>query len=194
MRRHGHGNKYSAGGRQHRTQHVSPSTTFITTTRALDSRCDEMTAWGPRILTAARMTADNEKAMGNSDVLWPSKRSGRNCPESMGEHLTGGPSFVMPNQPEPSLTSTALTARTMPWLTSAPCQPARPLSIIMPDHQPSRHRVLAQAAISRTPPELNGNKWHCLQKFRIWDRATSYKKWMKKWRVLCKSLQKPDFS
>ena len=30
MRRHGHGNKYSAGGRRHRTQRVSLSTTFIT--------------------------------------------------------------------------------------------------------------------------------------------------------------------
>ena len=30
MRRHGHGNRYSAGGRRHRTRHLSLSTTFIT--------------------------------------------------------------------------------------------------------------------------------------------------------------------
>ena len=48
-----------------------------------------MTGWGSRILTAARITADNEKAM-----------TRRNCSESMGERLIGGSSFVMPNQPE----------------------------------------------------------------------------------------------
>ena len=74
----------------------------------------------------------------------------RTCSESMGEHLRGGPSSVMPNQHEQLLPSTALTARTIPWLTSTPCQPARPLSTMMPDHQPPGHGVLAQAAISRT--------------------------------------------
>ena len=106
----------------------------------------------------------------------------------------------MPCQPEQSLPSTALTARTTPCLTSAPCQPARLLSTMMPampDHQPPGHRVLTQAAISRTPPELNGIKWQQMalfKKIRIWDRANSYKKSVKKWRDLCKSLQKPDFS
>ena len=70
--------------------------------------------------------------------------------------------MAMPNKPEQSLPSTALTAPTMPCLTSAPCQPAQPLSTMMtamPDHQAPGHRVLTQAAISRTPPELNGIKW-----------------------------------
>ena len=105
--------------------------------------------------------------------------------------------MVMPKQPEQLLPSTALTARTMPWLTSAPCQPARSLSTMMPDHQPPGHGVLAQAAISRTPPELNGIKWQQMAlstKIRIWDVATSYKKATKKWRDVCKSLQKPGFS
>ena len=68
----------------------------------------------------------------------------------------------MPNQSEQSLPSTALTALTMPCLTSAPCQPPQPLSTMMPampNHQPLGHGVLTQAAISRTPPELNGIKW-----------------------------------
>ena len=88
-----------------------------------------------------------------------------NCLESMGEHLRGGPSLVTSNKPEQLLPSTALTARTMSCLTSTPCQPARPLSTMMSDHQTLGHGVLAKAAISRTPPELNGLKWHGLQKF-----------------------------
>ena len=48
-----------------------------------------MTGWGSLILTAARITADNERAM-----------TRRNCSESMGERLIGGSSLVMPNQPE----------------------------------------------------------------------------------------------
>ena len=41
----------------------------------------------------------------------------------------------------------------------------------------------------------NGNRMALYyKKIRIWDGATSYKKWVKKWRDLCKSLQKPDFS
>ena len=119
-----------------------------------------------------------------------------NCSDSMGEHLMGGLSFAMPNQPEQSLPSTALTARTMPCLTSAPCQPERPLSTMMPamsDHQPPGHRVLTQAAISRTPLELNGNKWHCFKKIRIWDRATSYKKPVKNGAICAKACKNPTF-
>ena len=41
---------------------------------------------------------------------------------------------------------------------------ARP-SAMKPDHQPPGHGVLAQAAISRTPPELNGIKWQQIALF-----------------------------
>ena len=117
----------------------------------------------------------------------------------MGKHLKGGPSFVMPNKPEQLLPSTALTARTMPWLTSAPCQPARPLSTMMPampDHQPPGHGVLAQATISRTPPELNGINWQQMAlftKIRIWDGATSYKKSVKNGVICAKACKNPIF-
>ena len=50
---------------------------------------------------------------------------------------------------------------------------------------------------SRTLPELNGIKWQQMAlftKIRIWDDAISYKKATKKWRDLCKRLQKPGFS
>ena len=105
----------------------------------------------------------------------------------------------MPNKPEQLLPSTALTARTMPWLTSAPCQPARPLSTMMPampDHQPPGHGVLAQAAISRTPPELNGIKWQQMAlftKIRIWADATSYKKSVKNGVICAKACKNPIF-
>ena len=64
---------------------------------------------------------------------------------------------------------------------------------MMPDHQPPGHGVLAQAAML---PGSAGIKWQqlaLLKKIRIWDGATSYKKTVKKWRNLCKRLQKPDF-
>ena len=41
----------------------------------------------------------------------------------------------------------------------------------------------------------NGNIWHCLQKIRIWDGATSYKKWAKNSMICakaCKNLTFPD--
>ena len=85
----------------------------------------------------------------------------------------------------------------MPWLTSAPCLPARPLSTMMPDRQPPGHGVLAKAVISRTTPELNGIKWQQMAlfiKICIWGDATSYKKGAKKWHDVCKNLQKPGFS
>ena len=41
-----------------------------------------------------------------------------NCSESMGEHLMGVPPFLMPNQPEPLLPATALTARSTSCRTS----------------------------------------------------------------------------
>ena len=112
----------------------------------------------------------------------------------------------MPNKPEQLLHSTALTARTMPWLTSAPCQPARPLSTMMPELQPPGHGVLAKAAISRIPPELNGNKrqqtatngnkWQQMAlftKIRIWDDATSYKKSVKNGVICAKACKNPIF-
>ncbi len=119
-----------------------------------------------------------------------------NCSESMGEHLRGGPSFVMSNKPEQLLSSTAPTAGTMPWLTSAPCQLARPLSTMMPDHQPPGHGVLVRAAISRTPPEQNGIKWQQMAlftKIRIWDDATSYKRSMKNGVICAKACKNPNF-
>ena len=70
------------------------------------------------------------------------------------------------------------------------------MMLAMPDRQPPGHGVLAQAAISRTPPELNGIKWQQMAlftKIRIWDVAISYKKAVQKWRDVCKNLQKPDF-
>ena len=53
---------------------------------------------------------------------------------------------------------------------------------MMPDHQPPDHRVLAPAAITRTPPELNGIKWQQMAlftKIRIWDHAISHQKSVK---------------
>ena len=102
----------------------------------------------------------------------------------------------MPNQTEQSLPSTALTARTMPCLTSAPCQPLQPLSTMKPDHQPPGHGVLGQAAIPRTPLEINGIKWHQMalfKKIRIWDGATSYKKWVKNGVICAKACKTPTF-
>ena len=67
----------------------------------------------------------------------------------------------------------------------------------MLDHQPPGGGMLAQAAISRTPPELCGTKWQQMAlfiKIRIWDDATSYKKATKKRRDVYKRLQKPGFS
>ena len=67
---------------------------------------------------------------------------------------------------------------------------------MLPDNQPLDHGVLAQAAASRTPPELNGIKWQQMAlftKIRIWDDAISYKKSIKRWLELCRTRQKPDF-
>ena len=98
---------------------------------------------------------------------------GSNCSESMGEHLRGGPSFVIPNKPEQI---TPLNCSDSP--NDAPTDirplPARP-SAMMPDHQPPGHGVLAQAVML---PDSAGTKWHQMalfKKIRIWDRATSYK-------------------
>ena len=95
-----------------------------------------------------------------------------NWSEPRGEHLMRGPSLVTPNQPEQSLPPAALTARITPSLTYAPCQPPPPVSTMMPtipaikpDRQPPGHGVLAQAAISRTPPEINGIKWQQMALF-----------------------------
>ena len=66
---------------QHNIHYTQPGLWIPVATR--------MTGRASRILTAARITATNEKAM-----------TRRNCSESMGEHTMGGPSFVMPNQPE----------------------------------------------------------------------------------------------
>ena len=119
-----------------------------------------MTGWGPRILTAARIMADNDKAM-----------TRRNCSESMGERLIRGSSFVMPNQPEQSppncsnSPNNALTdIRPLPTCAAPIYHDARP-SAKKPDHQPPGHRVLAQATISRNPPEINGIKWQQIALF-----------------------------
>ena len=82
----------------------------------------------------------------------------------------------------------------MPWLTSAPCLPARPLSTMMPAMLTISR--LAPVAISRAPPELNGIKWQRMTlftKIRIWDDATSYKKSVKNGVICAKACNNPIF-
>ena len=61
------------GGRWHRTQRFSFSTTFITHKHYTQKRlwipvATRMTGWGSRILTAARITANNENTLAKTAV------------------------------------------------------------------------------------------------------------------------------